>query len=321
MKATQPKLRIVIAGCGSLVQQVHLPLLKSMGNVQVVAVADPLDSARHSAAAQIPGLLTFESLSQLLDSVSCDAVIVASPTNLHAEDAALVLSYKKALYLEKPMAATLAEATQLIEVSRSSKTVAMMGFNYRYNPLWQHVAREAKREPLTALETVFSLATREVPRWKQKRATGGGALLDLATHHLDLIMSVFEVKPVSIAARIRSERTEHDSVQIKIISSTGIPITGHYALLGQEADEFTLKTAAGSRRFSRYDPFSFPVFPPHEFVRYHVARWRSPWKEASFAHSLQAWIHAIEHDQPSPIPLQDGLRVMQWVDAAESSAS
>lgn len=318
--AAEARLRIAIAGCGSLVQQVHLPILKRIDRVEVVAVADPSGNACNWAKAQFPRLLAFNSLPQLLDAVSCDAVIVASPTGFHAKDAALVLSRKKALYLEKPMASTLSEAAELMELSRASGTVAMMGFNYRYNFLWQHVVREAKRRPLTGLDSVFCLATRELPVWKKKRASGGGALLDLATHHLDLILNVFGLTPSSIEAEIRSEQTEHDSVRIKMVSSTGIPITGRYALLGEEADEFTVKTAAGSRRFSRYDPFSYPVFPPGKFVQYHAARWKSPWKEASFARSLQAWIHAIDHDEASPIPLSDGLRVMQLVDRAESSA-
>ena len=317
---SKSRLRIAIAGCGSLVRMVHLPLLAAMPKVEVVAIADPARDALNMALAQYPGILPFHALSELLDTVACDAVVVASPTHLHAEHAVLVLEHKKALYLEKPMASTLDEARLLIEVSQSCNTVAMMGFNYRYNPLWKHVAVEAKRQPLTALDSVFSLATRELPQWKRKRATGGGALLDLATHHLDLISNVFGLEPSSIEAKISSEHSEHDRVHLKLVSTSGIPISGSYSLLGREADEFTLKTASHSRRFSRYEAFCYPIFPPREFARYHMARWKSPWKEPSFAYSLEAWIHAIAHGEASPIPLVDGFRVMQWIHSAESGA-
>jgi myo-inositol 2-dehydrogenase/D-chiro-inositol 1-dehydrogenase len=318
---SQDKLRIAIAGGGVLVQQVHLPVLKTMARVEVVGIADPLAAACRLAAEQIPGLLAFETLSKLLDEVECDGVIVASPTHLHAEQACLVLSRKRALYLEKPMASTLNEANQVIQISKTSNAVAMMGFNYRFNPLWQYVAQQAKSQTLTGIDSVFSLATRELPVWKHKRSSGGGALLDLASHHLDLMFSLFELRPLSIEAQIRSQRTEHDCVKIQMISDTGIAVNGSYSLMGEEADEIRLRTASGLSRFSRYEPFSYPLLPPHKFVRYHLERWGSPWKESSFARSIDAWICAIEENRPSPIPLADGYRVMQWIDAAESSAT
>ena len=317
---SQSKIRIAIAGCGSLVQQVHLPLLKTMAGVEVVGIADPNAAACQMAAEQIPGLVAFETLSELLDEVECDGVIVASPTHLHAEHACLVLSRKKALYLEKPMASTLNEANQVIEIAQTSNAVAMMGFNYRFNPLWQHVAQQAKSYTLTGIDSMFSLATRELPAWKHKRSSGGGALLDLGVHHLDLMFSLFELKPLSIKAQIRSQRTEHDCVKIQMISDSGIAVNGSYSLLGKEADEICLRTDHGLSRFSRYEAFSYPLLPPHKFFRYHMERRKSPWKEPSFAHSIAAWICAIEKNLPSPVPLADGYRVMQWIEAAESSA-
>lgn len=66
-----------------------------------------------------------------------------------------------------------------------------------------------------AVRTVFSSAAHELPVWKQTRQNGGGALLDLASHHIDLIPFLFEGEIVDVSAKMRSERSEGDSAFYK----------------------------------------------------------------------------------------------------------
>ena len=309
-------LRIGIVGCGHLVRQVHIPALSTIPGVTVAAFADPIANPVAGSSAPI-----FNTLDQMLASTPLDAVLVASPSGEHARHASLVLNSGKALYLEKPMASTLAEAEALHALAQSSGAIAMMGFNYRFNPLMQHAAAVARQSPITKLHSVFSIAPRPLPAWKVTRATGGGALLDLASHHLDLITAMFGFEVQSIEAKLESRNSEHDTATLTLHSPQGAVANGFYSLADTESDYISFTNASGPHRFSRYDPLSFPLFPPHRFAAYHWERRQSPWKEPSFRRSLAAWIEAIRTNTQPPVTLTDGLRVMRLIHDAEANSA
>ncbi len=303
-----------IAGCGQLTRQVHLPVLASLPGVRVVAIADPIDPTPH-----LPhGAKAYPTVEALLTHSPLDAVLVASPTGQHSGHACQVLAANKALYLEKPMAASLEEAATL---AATPHHFAMMGFNYRFNPLWQHAASLAAQSPLLAFESNFSLAPRPLPAWKTRRATGGGVLLDLASHHLDFLLHVLRFPVATVSAAISSKTTEQDTASLTLTTADGRNAQCHFSLCDQEIDFLSFKNKNGRFRFSRYEPFSYPLFPPHRFLAYHLERRRSPWKEASFGRSLNAFIHALQTGNPSPIPLSAGLAVHRIIDTAERSAA
>jgi predicted dehydrogenase len=312
-------IRIGIVGCGNLVRQVHLPTLNTLPGVSITALADPFQNSLEACASIAPSARCFPSLEDLLESQSVDAVLVASPSGEHARHANLVLHAQKALYLEKPMAASLEEALSLQPLQ--SAAVAMMGFNYRFNPLLRHIAEDLRRQPATHIESVFSTPPRPLPTWKSSRATGGGALLDLGAHHLDILTGLFGFDLTVQSATLTSKHSEHDSAALTLQANNGPTIESLFSLCTSDADSFTLTSPASRRHFSRYNPLSFPLFPPIQFAAYQWQRLRSPWKEPSFALSLAAWIEAIRRDTPPPVTLADGLRVARLIHDAESLAN
>ena len=179
-----------LIGCGSIARNVHLKVLRRLPGVRVAALADP-DAQRLNAAQRlVPGAAGCADYRQLLDLPHVQAVVIAAPNAHHAEMTVAALDRRKHVYLEKPIATSLAGARQILAAAQQAGTVGMMGFNYRFNPLYQEtrrLIRSGRLGELVSVRSVFATASHPLPDWKQSRHSGGGVLLDLASHHVDLV--------------------------------------------------------------------------------------------------------------------------------------
>jgi predicted dehydrogenase len=313
---------IGLAGLGQLAREVHLPLLRTFSQVRIEALADPELQAVNRCRALAPDASHYSSLSEMLQQSSVHAVLVASPTAEHGKHACEVLRAGKALYLEKPLASTLEEATLVLQEASVATAPAVMGFNYRFHPLAIRMrsALQKYARPVRSGRSVFSIAPRPLPTWKEQRTSGGGVLLDLGSHHFDLLRFMLNAEVLSVSARIWSERTEDDCCELELVFSNGARVQGMYSFCRVEQD--TMELSDGKRQFvlHRYAPLRYPLWPAGEFAGYQWERLHSPWKEVSFRHSLASWIESIRNrSRPAP-SLADGLESLRIVAAAERSA-
>ena len=143
-----------------------------------MAVADSNPAALRAAGALASDATAFEDYRELVARDEIDAVIVAVPTHLHARVATEVFGARKHLYLEKPLARSVAEGRQLVDCWRETGRVGIIGFNYRFSPLFlrlrDRIARGAVGE-VVAVRMMFASAPATLPDWKTRRTTGGGA--------------------------------------------------------------------------------------------------------------------------------------------------
>src|SRR5258708_4259930 len=130
-------LKFAISGCGRIARDVHIPILRRLPGVRLVAVADTDDEALAAARLLAPGCAIFHNQTEMLDAVEADALIIAAPSVAHAELACQAFSRRKHVYLEKPIATSLEEARRVVAAWRQAGTMAMPGFNYRFHPLVQ----------------------------------------------------------------------------------------------------------------------------------------------------------------------------------------
>jgi len=144
-------------------------------------------------------------------------------------------------------------------------------------------------------------------------------LLDLGSHHFDLLRFLLNAEVVTVNARVWSERTEDDCCEVKLDFDNGAHAEGLYSFCRKEEDVLSMTGANGGIEINRYAPLQFPFWPLGEMVRYQLERRRSPWKEVSFRRSLQAWIDSVRSGSPPPVTLQDGLASLRVVAAAEES--
>jgi predicted dehydrogenase len=311
--------RIGVAGLGQLSVQVHLPNLRSVPGVRIAALADSDPQAREKAACLAPGAHLFASTEELLTVGGIDAVLIATPTAEHARHARLAINAGLAFYLEKPLASEFEDGVAVVSAAERAGVAAMMGFNYRFHP---RIA--ALREGLAGVqhaESTFTIAPRPLPEWKHRRSTGGGVLLDLASHHFDLLMWLLRSPVAAVSARVWSERTEDDCADVELEFEDGRRAACSFSFCRNESDVMVFSGPGVRIVHNRYAPLSFPVRPVRRFAAYQWERLRAPWKEASFRRSISYWAGSLRSGTPAPVTLGDGLESLRIVCAAEQSSA
>src|SRR4029079_2635056 len=204
-------------GCGSVARERHLPALRSLPDVQVVAVAD-CDSNRIDQVGdqfQIPSRST--DYRSLLENPAIDAVAVCVPVQLHVEVALASLEAGKHVFVEKPLSLALAEIDRLIEAAARSSKKVIVGFNLRRHRLLREAREIIRSGRLGRLELIRSTLTSnhvKVPEWRAKRESGGGALIEMAVHHFDLWRFLLGTEVAEVFTFSRSSEWEDETATV-----------------------------------------------------------------------------------------------------------
>lgn len=334
-------IRIGILGCGGIARLVHLPLLHRNGAARVTALADADPARLGEARSLAPGARSVADFQQVVEMPEVDAVVIALPPALHAAAAIAAIGHGKHIYLEKPLATTLAEGRRVIDAWRQADAglTAMMGFNYRRNRLVssarEMIAAGRIGTPLAA-RTVFASRGRDEPGWKRARASGGGVLLDLGIHHIDLLRFLFAAEVADVAAQLRSVRTENDTAELQLRLTSGCAAQSFFSLSAVEEDRIEIYGTAGKLTLDRYGSLGIELAPSTargalgSTVRRAIREWSAlpyalrrrgePLGEPSFRAALEAFVGAARAGERVDPDLLDGYRALVVIDAAESSA-
>ena len=183
-------LRIGIAGLGRLGQRHAEALALGMPNCSLVAACSPVASEREYAG-QLPGVKRVcAELPELLQDPEVDAVVLVTPTSLHADQSIQVLESGKHLFVEKPLALDVADCERVLRVAEKRPAqVAMVGFVRRFDASYRSAfaaveAGEIGRPFLVRSQTCDQndpdgFFVRFAP-------TSGGIFMDCSVHDIDL---------------------------------------------------------------------------------------------------------------------------------------
>lgn len=189
-------------------------------NVELVGVATTSEASGEKAIAQFGFRWHTTEYKQLVESPEIDAVIVASPNYLHHQMALDVLWTGKALYIDKPLANTLAEARNIVRTARETGRDGQMSLVVRYCPGLQYARRliqEGRLGRIYAFRASYFRGSYQDParplRWKASMKTsGGGVLADYLPHIVDLVNWLIG-KPDRVCAISRTFVTERPREQ------------------------------------------------------------------------------------------------------------
>jgi myo-inositol 2-dehydrogenase / D-chiro-inositol 1-dehydrogenase len=328
--------RMALVGCGRVGCDVHLTLLGRHPDVEVVGVADPIAARRAAARAIVPAAATFDTWQALMDGVEADAVVVASPPATHRAVAVAALARGCHVYIEKPLAADPDEARAVVRAWRQSGRVAMVGFNYRFNPLIEEARRLLEQGAvgaLVAVRTVLASPAGVHADWQS--ATSGGVLFELASHHLDLVPFLTSQPILRVSAAVRGTLTGADTAAISAVLADGTPVDVLVSRESATDDRVEVFGTAGRLVVDRYRSVRprltgrgvrTPLAEPVEWLRsaaragHLVRKRRSPWHEPSYARALSAFLAGIGGAPCRPDPV-DGCAVTDLVAAASASAA
>ena len=189
------KLRVAIVGCGGIANGKHMPSLKKIAGAEMVAFCDIIVERAEKAAKAFgtPDAKVYTDYKELLKDESIEVVHVCTPNRSHSFISVDALDAGKHVMCEKPMAINSAEAKKMLDAAERNGKLLTIGYQNRYRDDTLYVKAEADQG--TIGDVYYAKATairrRAVPTWGvflNEYEQGGGPLIDIGTHALDLTL-------------------------------------------------------------------------------------------------------------------------------------
>lgn len=188
-------LKIGIIGCGGIANGKHMPALKQVKEVEMVAFCDIIEERAEKAKADFgtSEAKVYTDYQELLKDSSIDVIHVCTPNNSHAEISIAGLHSDKHVMCEKPMAKTSEEARAMLEAAKETGKKLTVGYQNRFrtDSHYLHEMCEAGELGDIYVGKAHAIRRRAVPTWGvflDEEAQGGGPLIDIGTHALDLTL-------------------------------------------------------------------------------------------------------------------------------------
>lgn len=188
------KLKVGIIGCGGIANNKHMPAIKKAGFADMVAFCDIVEERAVKASKDFgtEGSKVFTDYKELIKE-DLDAVYVCTPNRSHAFITVDALKAGKHVMCEKPMAINYEEACKMIEAAKETGKILTIGYQNRYRNDSQYLKKECDAGVLGDIyyAKAKALRRRAVPTWGvflNEYEQGGGPLIDIGTHALDLTL-------------------------------------------------------------------------------------------------------------------------------------
>ena len=194
------KIRVAVIGYGHLGKW-HAQKAESFPEFsELKYIVEKFPAGREAAKNAHPKAIIVEDVSECIDDV--DAAIVVTPTSFHFEIVEYLLKNKKHVFCEKPVTETTEQALKL-KVLLTDDLVLQVGHSERFHQAW-----EKKKNYLHFFQSPAHITLKRVAPFKG-RATDVDVVQDLMIHDLDLLMYLFEEKPIAVDAIGFKMRTCH----------------------------------------------------------------------------------------------------------------
>ncbi len=258
-----------IIGLG-YIGKLHFRNSLKLKNVHLVAACDISSQARKKAESS--GVKTYRNYEELLHDPLVEAVIISLPTHLHSICTKSAAEAGKNILLEKPIARNLKEANEIISAAKKNSVKLMIGYPLRFHEGFKNAKNEIDNGNLGEVELAhavyissgpfFHRANSHVPVpvpewWWNKELTGGGVLIDIGSHLINLLRWYFgrivEIKS-SFGYRYNLDVEDIAVCRLKFESGTyGILSVGWYS----QTLELEVKLLGSVRHLNiRHDPSS-----------------------------------------------------------------
>lgn len=195
----EKKVRIGIIGCGGIANAKHMPSLQTLKKVEMVAFCDIVPERAQKAAKEYgtADAKVYDNYKQLLEDSSLDAVHVCTPNKSHAQITIDALYAGMHVMCEKPMAKTAEDAKKMVDAAKATGKKLTIGYQHRHKQESTYLKKVIERGDLGEIyfAKAFAIRRRGTPNWGvflNEEEQGGGPLIDIGTHSLDLTLSLMD---------------------------------------------------------------------------------------------------------------------------------
>ena len=333
------KIRWGIIGCGGIARRRTIPGLVGAANAELVAVMDTNETFAKEVAEEFGVKHAFSDLDSLLALPEVDAVYIATPVFCHKEQVIAAANAGKHILLEKPMAMTSAEAEELKALCEEKGVRLSIGLMMRFHAYHEEMKRliaEGAIGDIVSIRSQFACWYPDIPGvWRQdKSKSGGGALVDLGVHCIDLVQYVTGLRATEVTAFCDTQTFSYgvdDSASVLLRMNNGalcviesnfnIPddaVTGKIEIYG----------TAGSMRadgtLAQEEVGTVHVLTSDSTKGYDASQNRGPIVPTvidvptgnMYTKEVERFGDAIINGTASPVPAEDAIFVQKIVEAA-----
>jgi predicted dehydrogenase len=197
-------LRVGVVGVGVMGSN-HARVFAGLPGTELVGVADP-DRKQADYVARTLGCVAVSDVNELLER-DVDAITIAAPTHLHRDIALACIARSVHVMVEKPIASSVEEGREIINVARRAGVTLMVGHVERFNP-----AVEAIKEAIRG-EDILSIAITRVGPFPP-RMSNVGVVIDLAVHDIDLIRWFTDSDIIEVQPQLSSAVAEREDIAL-----------------------------------------------------------------------------------------------------------
>ena len=333
-------LKVGLVGLGHMGQLNLLNTLRIDG-IAVVAGADK--SEKNRKFAERYHVKTYSDYTELFETEELDAAVISLPNFLKEECVFYAAERGVNIFLDKPIARNLSEAQAMVNKVEKENVRMLVGANYRYFPCVQKLKRRVDNgeigDPLIATSELIlngpishALVPHPIPEWwLNKDLAGGGALLDLGYHLIDLLtwlVGDFDVAYASLESKLHLPIEDAGTVVLKGTNcdATGIVNVGWFSktIFPEFNFRVNMHGTVGYDSTDHYIPANAKVSAVKEGVANVLRRMagKKPnylsytYYYSSFYQILNEFFAALKSGTEFPVSLDEELRVMRIIDSA-----
>jgi myo-inositol 2-dehydrogenase/D-chiro-inositol 1-dehydrogenase len=318
-------LRFGLLGAGRI-GAVHAKAVAATAGAELVAVADAIPKAAEAIAKSYAAEI--RSVDAIMNAKDVDAVLITTPTDLHADMIEQAARAGKAIFCEKPIDLSVDRVRRCLDVARAEKAALMIGFNRRFDPNFMEARARIDAGVIGEVEMVSITSRDPAPPPIAYVMRSGGLFRDMTIHDFDMAAFLLGEDPVSVFAVASilvdpaiGAAGDVDSASLVLTTKSGkiaqisnsrratygydqrIEVHGSKGLVSAENVRATTVEVADANGYRR-DPL----------LNFFMTRYTQ-----AYANEIAAFIDALNAGRPMVPSGEDGLKALLMADAAVKS--
>ena len=198
------KIKWAVIGAGGIADRRTIPAIFKDDLSELVALYDRNAQVCENLGEKY-GVQRYFDIEEMLDKSGCDAVYIGTPVALHYEQAILSLKHGKHVFVEKPICLTEKEGDSLVELAKKADKQITVGYMMKYHNLHKRAKELLKSGKIgkpNDIRVQFSCWYPDIDgAWRQKKELGGGGVvMDLAVHAIELIEYLLDEEILDVKA-------------------------------------------------------------------------------------------------------------------------
>lgn len=204
------KIKWGVIGCGGIADRRTLPGMMLADNAELIAVMDANKAAADNCKEKYNAKYAFDNEAELLAIDEIEAVYIASPVFCHKAQAMAAADAGKDILIEKPVGLTSEEAEEIAEYCKAKGVKLGVGFMMRFHAYHQKMKEIVKSGAIGDIVSARAQLTCWYPEmencWRQDmKLSGGGAMMDMGVHCVDLIRHITGLEVVEAAGLVGNQ--------------------------------------------------------------------------------------------------------------------